>query len=78
MRAFQKIWWFPHGNAEQIKTAGDRLIAPALLILLVIALGLWAQPLIEISQDTSLWLQDPLNYIQSVLGSSIQLGLGGG
>lgn len=78
MRAFQKIWWSPHNNADQIKTAGDRLIAPALLILLVVALGLWAQPLIQISQDTSLWLQDPLNYIQSVLGSSIQLGLGGG
>lgn len=78
MRAFQKIWWHPHTNNDLIKDTGDRLIAPTLLIVLVIALGLWAQPLIQISQITSIWLQDPLNYIQAVLGTSIAQGLGGG
>jgi multicomponent Na+:H+ antiporter subunit D len=78
MRAFQKIWWHPHTNSDLIKDTGDRLIAPTLLIVLVIALGLWAQPLIQISQITSIWLQDPLNYIQAVLGTSIAQGLGGG
>lgn len=77
MRAFQKIWWHPYPNGEQVKATGDRLIAPTLLILLVIGLGLWAQPLIQISQITSIWLQDPINYIEAVLGSSIAQGFGG-
>jgi multicomponent Na+:H+ antiporter subunit D len=78
MRAFQKIWWYPQKNGDLIKATGDRLIAPTLLIVLVIVFGLWAQPLVQISQITSIWLQDPLNYIQAVLGSSIAQGLGGG
>ena len=74
MRAFQKIWWIPLSKHDLIKANGDRLIAPTLLIVLVIALGLWAQPLLQISQVTSLWLLDPFNYIQAVLGSIIAQG----
>lgn len=75
MRAFQKIWWYPLSNGDILKAKGDRLIAPILLIMLVIVLGLWAQPLIKISQVTSVWLLDPFNYIQAVLGSTIAQGL---
>jgi multicomponent Na+:H+ antiporter subunit D len=74
MRAFQKIWWYPLPDADQLKAYGDRLVAPSLLILLVVALGLWAQPLIQFSQVTSAWLLDPQNYIQSVLDTIIALG----
>lgn len=74
MRAFQKIWWHPLPDGDQIKAYGDRLVAPSLLILLVIALGLWAQPLLQFSQVTSAWLLDPQNYIQSVLDNMIALG----
>jgi len=74
MRAFQKIWWYPLSNGDILKAKGDRLIAPILLIMLVIVLGLWAQPLIKISQVTSVWLLDPFNYIQAVLGSTIAQG----
>lgn len=74
MRAFQKIWWNPLPDADQLKAYGDRLVAPSLLILLVVALGLWAQPLIQFSQLTSAWLLDPQNYIQSVLDTIIALG----
>lgn len=74
MRAFQKIWWYQLSTDELIKTNGDRLIAPSLLIMLVIILGLWAQPLIEACQVTSIWLQEPLNYIQAVLGPTIAQG----
>jgi multicomponent Na+:H+ antiporter subunit D len=74
MRAFQRIWWHPLPDAEKIKAYGDRLLAPSLLILLVVALGLWAQPLLLFSQVTSAWLLDPQNYIQSVLGNILALG----
>jgi multicomponent Na+:H+ antiporter subunit D len=74
MRAFQKIWWYPLPDADQLNAYGDRLVAPSLLILLVVALGLWAQPLIQFSQVTSAWLLDPQNYIQSVLDTIIALG----
>jgi multicomponent Na+:H+ antiporter subunit D len=77
MRAFQKIWWHSQADGEIVKPRGDRLFAPILLIGLVLALGLWAEPLIQISQTASTWLQDPINYIQAVLGSSITLGFGG-
>lgn len=74
MRAFQKIWWHPNPDADRLKAYGDRLIAPTLLIMLVITLGLWAQPLIQFSQVTSAWILDPQNYIQSVLETIIVLG----
>jgi multicomponent Na+:H+ antiporter subunit D len=74
MRAFQKIWWYPLPDMDQLKTYGDRLIAPSLLILLVIALGLWAQPLIQYSEVTSAWLLNSQNYIQSVLETVISQG----
>jgi multicomponent Na+:H+ antiporter subunit D len=78
MRAFQRIWWYPKTKENEVKTAGDRLIAPAMLIVLVLILGLWSQPLIQISEATSIWLQDPLNYINSVLGSTFADRFGGG
>jgi multicomponent Na+:H+ antiporter subunit D len=74
MRAFQRIWWHPLPDADQIKAYGDRLVAPSLLILLVVALGLWAQPLLQFSQVTSAWLLDPQNYIQSVMDNIVALG----
>ena len=74
MRAFQKIWWHPLPDADQLKAYGDRLVAPSLIIMLVVAIGLWAQPLIQFSQVTSAWLLDPQRYIQSVLDAIIAIG----
>jgi len=74
MRAFQRIWWHPLPDVDQLKAYGDRLVAPSLLIMLVVALGLWAQPLIQFSQVTSAWLLDPQRYIQSVLDAIIAIG----
>jgi multicomponent Na+:H+ antiporter subunit D len=74
MRAFQKIWWYPLSKDDFLKADGDRLIAPTLLIVLVIVFGLWAQPLIQFSQAASIWMLDPLNYIQAVLGTTIAQG----
>jgi multicomponent Na+:H+ antiporter subunit D len=53
---------------ESIKPSGDRLIAPTLLVGLILILGIWANPLVQLAQDTSAWLGDPLAYIQAVLG----------
>jgi multicomponent Na+:H+ antiporter subunit D len=72
IRAFQRIWWqkAPPPQADGIETSahGDRLAAPLVLIGLVLILGLWAEPLIKLAQETSLWLGDPTAYIQAVLG----------
>lgn len=67
-RAFQRIWWQqPEGEAA-VKPYGDRLIAPALLIVLVLVLGLWAEPLVNLAGETARWLSDPLLYTGAVLG----------
>ncbi|PQP33647.1 monovalent cation/H+ antiporter subunit D, partial [Desulfobacteraceae bacterium SEEP-SAG9] len=50
------------------KPTGDHLLAPAILIVLVLVLGLWAEPLVQVARETSLWLDSPGLYIQAVLG----------
>jgi multicomponent Na+:H+ antiporter subunit D len=66
--AFQRIWWQKPDEEGTIKPIGDRLIAPALLIGLILVLGIWANPLVQLAKDTSAWLGDPTAYIQAVLG----------
>lgn len=69
MRAFQRIWWQPAAEGTKAKPAGDRLLAPTLLILLVLALGIWAEPLVQLANDTSAWLENPAAYIEGVLAA---------
>ncbi len=75
MRAFMRIWWQPvtnvdivTGDAPKVKPTGDRLLAPLLLIVAVVALGLWAEPLVSLALAVSQWLGDPAGYITAVLG----------
>jgi multicomponent Na+:H+ antiporter subunit D len=68
MRGFQRIWWQAPAEGAGVKAKGDRLLAPLLLVGFVVLLGLWAEPLVQIAQDTSLWLNSPVGYIQAVLG----------
>jgi multicomponent Na+:H+ antiporter subunit D len=68
IRAFQRIWWLQPDEQETIKPMGDRLIAPALLVGLILVLGIWANPLVQLAKDTSIWIGDPLAYTQAVLG----------
>lgn len=77
IRAFMNIWWGALENGENIKPIGDRILAPAVLIVFVIILGIWAEPLLQVSQQVTTWMADPLNYIQSVLGSFLAQGYGG-
>lgn len=68
MRAFQRIWWQPPPAEIKLKPAGDRLLAPALLIGLVVVLGIWAAPLVTAAQAAAEWLGQPAQYVQLVLG----------
>ncbi len=67
-RAFMRIWWQPPAEGAKAKPGGDRLIAPALLIAGVLALGLWPEPLVSLAMAVSQWLGDPAAYIAAVLG----------
>ena len=70
MRGFQRIWWEPQvDTAVTVKPVGDRLIAPAVLVLLVLGLGLWAEPLMQLADMTTLWLGQPEQYVTAVLGN---------
>ncbi|MGW8251339.1 MAG: proton-conducting transporter transmembrane domain-containing protein, partial [Anaerolineales bacterium] len=68
MRAFMKIWWQEPASPKYDKKSGDKLIVPAVLIALCLVLGLWASPLVDISQSIATWLGDPANYIMAVFG----------
>ena len=68
IRAFGRIWWQQPAAGITTKPAGDRLLAPSILIGLVVVFGLWAEPLVRVAYDTSLWLGNPEAYIRAVLG----------
>jgi multicomponent Na+:H+ antiporter subunit D len=68
VRAFQRIWWQPSPEGTVAKPKGDRLLAPALLIVVVLFLGLWPEPLVRLADATAAWLGDPELYIRAVLG----------
>jgi formate hydrogenlyase subunit 3/multisubunit Na+/H+ antiporter MnhD subunit len=68
IRAFQRIWWQPPVEGGEAKPGGDSLLAPALLIAAVLALGLWAAPLVDLALATATWLGNPAGYTQAVLG----------
>jgi len=65
IRSFIKIWFEP--ILEVKPKQGDSLIAPALLIALSLALGIWAEPLVALAQFVARWVGDPTAYILLVL-----------
>ena len=40
----------------------------SILVVLILVLGIWAEPLVAAAQLTAVWLGDPAMYIQAVLG----------
>jgi len=68
MRAFQRIGWQEPSEGAKAKPGGDHLLAPAILIVLVLLLGLWAEPLVQVATDTSVWSGNPAGYIQAAMG----------
>lgn len=70
-RAYQRIWWEPLPAEAKYKPYGDRLVAPALLIFLCLLLGIWGEPLLNLSQATTEWILEPANYISAVFGDGL-------
>jgi multicomponent Na+:H+ antiporter subunit D len=68
IRAFQIVWWLPPAEGLKAKPEGDRFLAPILLLGLCLALGLWAEPLLQLATTVSVWLGDPRHYMTAVLG----------
>ncbi|PID85789.1 MAG: hypothetical protein CSB13_06210 [Chloroflexi bacterium] len=68
IRAFQRIWWLTPSAGIYTKPTGDQLVAPVILLILIVGLGIWASPLVTWAQAAAAWLGDPLLYIQAVLG----------
>ncbi len=68
IRAFQRIWWLTPAAGIYTKPGGDHLAAPVVLLILIVALGIWASPLVMAAQEASAWLTDSSIYIQAVLG----------
>jgi multicomponent Na+:H+ antiporter subunit D len=66
IRAFTKVWFEP--NAEVKPKQGDQLLAPTLLIVLALMLGVWSEPLVSIAQATAAWMLEPGAYIAAILG----------
>ncbi len=67
-RAFQRVWWQEPGKGIYTKPSGDRLIAPAILLCIALLLGIWADPLVSLAMQTSIWLANPSSYVALVLG----------
>ncbi len=68
IRAFQRIWWQAPAEGISTKSTGDQLIAPVILLTLILALGVWAEPLVAVAQAAGTALGDPAIYIHAVLG----------
>jgi len=67
-RTWQHIFQKTPDATLKLKSVGDSIIAPALLITLCVLLGLYAVPLVEAATIAVTRLGDPNIYIQAVLG----------
>jgi len=68
MRAFMRIWWQAPVEGVRTKSDGDRILAPFMLVVLVLMLGIFADPLVQLAREAALRLLDPEMYIRAVLG----------
>ncbi|MCC5830418.1 MAG: hypothetical protein JJU36_13315 [Phycisphaeraceae bacterium] len=69
-RAFQTIWLKPIPEGVEPKPYGDQLLAPFALVAGCLALGLYAQPLVELAILNSQWmLESRQEYIDAVIGT---------
>jgi multicomponent Na+:H+ antiporter subunit D len=68
MRTWQHIFQRSPDEALVLKPVGDSILAPMLLVILCVILGLFAMPLVEAATLAVARLNDPALYIRSVLG----------
>lgn len=67
-RTWQHIFQKTPDSTLKLKSVGDSIVAPALLITLCVLLGLYAVPLVEAATIAVTRLGDPNIYIHAVLG----------
>jgi formate hydrogenlyase subunit 3/multisubunit Na+/H+ antiporter MnhD subunit len=65
----------PHEAAATHRHRGDSILAPALLIAGCILLGIFADPLVSIAEDTVGQMLNPAVYTCAVLTPSIEAGI---
>ncbi|MEM7576985.1 MAG: proton-conducting transporter membrane subunit [Planctomycetota bacterium] len=69
-RALQSVWWSPPVGGElPPPKRGDSLLAPAILVMGCVVLGVWAEPLVQLGDAASAWLLEPSAYQAEVLGA---------
>lgn len=67
MRAYMRIWWQPRMHDEKVKSYGDSLLAPACLVTLCLAFGLYAEPMLQVTKQAAEWIQQPTQYVAAVM-----------
>ena len=68
VRTWQWIFQQPPEEGVKTKLKGDSLLAPVLLIVACVALGLFARPLLDLAANATAQLGNPQEYIRAVLG----------
>jgi multicomponent Na+:H+ antiporter subunit D len=68
IRAFMCIWWQTPQEGISTKPSGDKLYAPMVLVLMILLLGIYADPLLVLTRETVRTLGNPSIYIHAVLG----------
>lgn len=65
--AFMRIWWMAPNDDIYTKPTGDSLIAPLILVALILIVGIWADPMVDLAAKTAVQLGNPTIYIEAVL-----------
>ena len=68
MRAFMRIFWQAPEAGTAVKPEGDRRMAPFLLIIMVLVLGIMAGPLVDLAGEAAGRAADAQSYILAVMG----------
>jgi multicomponent Na+:H+ antiporter subunit D len=56
MRSFQWVWFLPPEANTKAKAGGDALLAPSILVLSCIALGVFGDPLVNMAMQAGAWV----------------------
>ena len=68
MRAFMRIFWQAPETGGEMRPSGDRSLAPALLVILAVGLGIFAGPLADLAGEAVSQAADSQSYVTAVMG----------
>lgn len=66
-RSYARVWWEPLPEGKDPKKYGDSILAPAMLLLTCVLIGLYPAPLTHVASQTATYLQDASLYHRAVL-----------